>query len=322
MDVVVAGPPCQGFSTLGKRIVDDPRNSLLLRAADIALSLRPKVIVIENVLGALAGDHKRFWKRAAAAFRRAGYGVSDFVVDARAFGVAQTRRRAVLMARAGGTEIRLETQISRTKTLRDVLPHIDVPSGQYLSGDTLLIAQEIAPGQKLCNVRGGNRAVPTWSIPSVFGRTSARERVLLETIRSLRRRLRSREYGDADPVSYKTLAAAIGQSARVDLDALMAKGYVRRVGEAFDLTHTFNGKFRRLSWDEPAPTVDTRFGSPRYFLHPTEHRGFTVAEAAAVQSFPDDFRFVGPLGAQYRMIGNAVPPKVGEGLALTARSYL
>ncbi|WP_442915885.1 DNA cytosine methyltransferase [Loktanella sp. M215] len=57
------------------------------------------------------------------------------------------------------------------------------------------------------------------------------------------------------------------------------------------MTHTFNGKYRRPHWNDVSPTVDTRFGQPRYFLHPDQHRGFTVREAARIQSFPDSYKF-------------------------------
>ena len=89
-----------------------------------------------------------------------------------------------------------------------------------------------------------------------------------------------------------------------------------------DLSHTFNGKYRRLSWDHPAPTVDTRFGDPKYYLHPEEQRGLSVREAARIQGFPDDFVFAGSKAAQFRMVGNAVPPPLAKQLAEAIREYL
>ena len=58
-----------------------------------------------------------------------------------------------------------------------------------------------------------------------------------------------------------------------------------------DLTQTFNGKYRRLSWSAPSPTVDTRFGDPKYFLHPEEQRGFTVREPQEYKDFPTHLFF-------------------------------
>ena len=126
-----------------------------------------------------------------------------------------------------------------------------------------------------------------------FGHVTENERTVLELLRRLRRQDRSRDHGDADPVSISRLEAALGNRFHKLLDALVAKGYLRQVGNDFDLVGTFNGKFRRLSWDKPSCTVDTRFGSPRYFLHPSQQRGFSVREAARLQGFSDEYIFRG-----------------------------
>lgn len=184
------------------------------------------------------------------------------------------------------------------------------------------IAKHIRQHQKLCNVRGGERAVPTWEIPSVFGKTTQRERKLLVAMRRLRRQVRSRDYGDADPLTITVIKRECGGDAATVLRTLIDKGYIRRVGKRYDLVHTFNGKFRRLSLTHPSPTVDTRFGTPRYFLHPEEERGFSVREAARIQGFPDDFVFTGSLPIQFRLVGNAVPPPVSKAVATAIRKAL
>jgi DNA (cytosine-5)-methyltransferase 1 len=103
------------------------------------------------------------------------------------------------------------------------------------------------------------------------------------------------------------------------LKGLIRKGYVRKKGALWDLANTFNGTFRRLEWNKPSHTVDTYFGNPRYFLHPSENRGFTVREAARIQGFPDSFIFFGCEASQYRQVGNAVPPPIARALAATVR---
>ena len=90
---------------------------------------------------------------------------------------------------------------------------------------------------------------------------------------------------------------------------------MRKQSRYYDLTHTFNGKYRRLRWDAPAYTVDTRFGDPIYFLHPDQQRGFSVREAARIQGFPDDFVFSGSRRTQEELLGNAVPPPLAKLLA-------
>src|SRR3989442_659967 len=118
------------------------------------------------------------------------------------------------------------------------------------------------PGQKLSNVRGGPRSVHTWNIPEVFGATTAAECALLETLMSVRRSERRRNFGDADPVTPTRLERELGTHVRKLIRSLVRKGYVRRIGRYVDLVHSFNGKCRRFRWDDVACTVDTRFGDP------------------------------------------------------------
>lgn len=318
VDVVIAGPPCQGFSTAGKRDFDDPRNSLLTTAGSLALLFHPKAILLENVLGALAGTHLQYWQNLTRLLVSAGYHTKDLLLNAADLGLQQTRRRVVLLAwRTSALPTVVPAQ--PTSSLRDVLApgqnaadHLPtwLPAGRLLE-----IAKRIKPGQKLCNVRGGPNSVHTWHIPEVFGRTSEIERQVLEAMVLLRRRNKTLPTGDAESITIESITKFVGSSARSIVQGLVRRNYIRRIDRRFDLTDTFNGKFRRLSWDRPSPTVDTRFGDPRYFLHPDEHRGFTVREAARIQGFPDHFSFVGPEREKFRQIGNAVPPPVAKLLA-------
>lgn len=324
-DVVIAGPPCQGFSTLGKREPKDPRNSLVVSAANLAIAHRPKVVVIENVSGATTGILARHWNQAQSLLQASGYRTATKHLVSANFGVPQIRRRAVLIAWRGiQDEPTFETQ--STTTLSDVLKDIcginHEPKCLKAGSTEHSIALQIKPNQKLCNVRGGHRAVPTWEIPHVFGKTSVSERGVLIVIQKLRRQLRRRESGDADPLLVREVSEFCGRDVSRCVRSLHERGYLRKVGQRFDLAHTFNGKYRRLAWDQLAPAVDTRFGEPRYFLHPEEHRGLSVREAARIQGFPDDFEFSGPRSAQFRMVGNAVPPPLARQIAITIRDQL
>jgi DNA (cytosine-5)-methyltransferase 1 len=321
---LIAGPPCQGFSTAGKRRVDDPRNHLLTLSGALARRIRPQVLVVENVAGALAGEHAQYWNQLNETMRLGGYRTHTIVCQASELGLAQLRRRVLFFAWRTQREINFEPSRQPTCNLRAVLAGAHACSNhQVMKGSReWRIAKRIKPGQKLSNVRGGANAVATWDIPEVFGSVTDHERTLLELLRCLRRRERQRSHGDADPVSLRRLEAALGKPFRRLIDSLLAKGYVRRVAGGVDLVGTFNGKYRRLAWDSPSCTVDTRFGSPRYFLHPDENRGFTVREAARIQGFPDTFVFQGEERDQFRLIGNAVPPPLGSLAAQFTRQLL
>jgi len=324
-DLLLAGPPCQGFSLAGKRLLDDPRNHLLLAAGRIALQLRPTVCLIENVPGVAAGVHGKYWKGLQSLLRSGGYRTAVLECSVQQLGLAQMRKRLVLVAWNNGRSPSLVLPSVQSRSLRDALEGVEKAPNhlpELLDPQSQMgkIARRIAPGQKLCNVRGGPRSVHTWDLPEVFGRTTALEREILEAFLVLRRRERKRLVGDADPVSLRSLARFLKRDVRKQIGSLVVKNYVRKMGADFDLCGTFNGKFKRLQWDEPSFAVDTRFGNPRYFLHPSENRGFTVREAARIQGFSDEQMFVGTSDSQYRMIGNAVPPVMGEALAKMVRS--
>jgi DNA (cytosine-5)-methyltransferase 1 len=327
IDALIAGPPCQGFSTAGKRKIDDERNHLLTLTGHLAQRIRPKVLVVENVSGALSGSHARYWNELDETMRLAGYHTTTIRCQAADLGMAQLRRRVLFFAWRTQRSVGFDMTCLPAGNLRSVMADIENqpnhnPQRLAPHSREWKIAKRIKPGQKLSNVRGGLNAVATWDIPEVFGTITENERTVLEVLRRLRRQERRRDHGDADPVSFERLKAALGPRFLSLVNGLVDKGYLRQVADGVDLAGTFNGKFRRLSWDKPSCTVDTRFGSPRYFLHPTQQRGFTVREAARIQGFDDTYVFQGNEKAHYRLIGNAVPPPLGEFAAKIVKRIL
>ena len=323
-DIILSGSPCQGFSTIGKRNHDDPRNSLLLAGANIAVQIKPKVYIAENVLGVMSGSHKTYWDHLHFILRSSGYTTQDLKLNANQYGVPQIRKRIFLIAYYGAFQ-KIELQQKIGGVLGDVLKGVDGASNH--SEDLLepgsrdfLISEHIGQGQKLSNVRGGPRSVHTWDIPEVFGFVSAKERKLLLDLLYLRRQHRVRNIGDSDPVEIEVLEARHGKNV---VRSLLKKNYLRTMGgERIDLVGAFNGKYRRLDINLPSCTVDTRFGSPRHFLHPLLNRGFSPREAARIQGFPDAYEFSGTLSQQYRMIGNAVPPPLSYELGKYVKKHL
>lgn len=328
VDVVFSGAPCQGFSTAGNREYSDPRNNLLVRGGELALDLKTQVFVSENVMGSLSGRLKDYWDNLNDLFITAGYTTQFIKVNCLDIGMAQMRKRVLFFAWKGSVKSITWPKKISPKKLSDVLKDVDVAPnnvGYEIGSDDekVKIARRIRQTQKLSNVRGGKRAVATWEIPEVFGNINDDEESVLISLRNLRRRNRLRESGDADPVGLDVLIKEHGDEVIRHLENLINKGYIRRKEHnQYDLTRTFNGKYRRLSMQEACTTVDTRFGNPIYFLHPEEDRGFTVREAARIQGFPDDFVFKGSLVEMYRMIGNAVPPPLSVIVARIVREQL
>ena len=323
-DVLLSGSPCQGFSTIGLRNLDDPRNSLIYKAAEIARENKPKVVVIENVPGVLVGLHKIYWQGLIEQLEAAGYKTRQFNINCADYGVPQSRRRVLLLAWRTKKELKTSPKKRAAMSLGDALKNIDdasdhAPCPLHKNSVDYRISKQITVGQKLTNARGGPNAVHTWNIPGVFGKINTAEKELLEDLVLLRRRIRRRDFGDADPVDKHIILERHNETV---IQSLIEKKYIKQVGDFIDLTNTFNGKYRRLDPSKPSRTVDTRFGDPKLFLHPTEHRGFTVREAARLQCFPDHFIFEGTTAQKYRMIGNAVPPPIAKILAELASQLI
>lgn len=327
VDVLIAGPPCQGFSTNGRREIGDRRNRLLEVVDAACERSRPRVVIVENVPAALSGGHAIHWSRLEARLASMGYNVRRLHVEAEEHGVAQHRRRLMLIAWQGSDAIRIELARAPRLTLREALARLGDASdhsARPLSADSIAgrIARHIGRGQKLSNVRLGERNVSTWEIAEVFGETSHLERELLVAITRLRRRDRTRRFGDGDPVTLERLEGELRIDAIGLVAGLVERGHLRWVAGGLDHRHTYNGKYRRLDLASVSPTVDTRFSDPRLFLHPEEDRGMTIREAMRIQGFPDWFTMSGSQRSKSAMVGNAVPPPLASAVATFVRDAL
>lgn len=323
-DILVAGPPCQGFSTAGKMVDNDERNSLLQAVVRIAQKNNPGMILIENVPGLVSKRMVHHYDRLIEDLSKLKYRTKKIECNAAEFGVPQRRKRLFIIAWREPIQFKDCYGLSeyrKSLVVKDALSAIDPSvtghSPKLLAPDSneYKIAQYIRAGQKLCDVRRGPNSVHSWDIPSVFGSVNNEEKEILELVLSLRRKERRRTFGDSDPV----FISRIGESVLFDpnpyVDSLIGKGFLKRIGDCVDFKRAFNGWYRRLDPTSYAPTVDTRFGRTKYFLHPTENRGLTVRETARLQTFPDHFVFLGNETEQYRMIGNAVPPILAKTIA-------
>jgi DNA (cytosine-5)-methyltransferase 1 len=183
------------------------------------------------------------------------------------------------------------------------------------------VFRAIGEGQKLCNVRHAPSSVYTWMIPDVFGSVSPREIMILETIAKNRRHKMYGSIPNGNPLSQKRIEELSGlQAVGKQIESLLEKGYLKQVADKYDLKGAMfcSGLFKRPKWNEPAPTVLTNFHNPRYFLHPLENRPFSLRECARLQTFPDSFEIGGKsvdLVSGYRLIGNAVPPRLSALIA-------
>jgi DNA (cytosine-5)-methyltransferase 1 len=363
IDVVLGGFPCQGFSKAGPKNEQDARNVLYERMVEAVRILRPMAFVAENVDGLSQNFAGAFLARIRGDFERIGYQVETKLLDAVSYGAPQHRRRIFFVgSRTPGFTWPRCTHLPR---LRDGESPTDddmplfrnggkglappVTLGQAI-GDLVSVGigelpdhrivdawpkryehifRAIGEGQKLCNVRHSDTSVYTWTIPKAFGTTTQRERIVLDTIA---RHRRHKKYGDipnGNPLPVAEIQHLSGlEHCLTEIEALLAKGYLKQLKGGVDLKGAMfcSGLFKRPRWGEPSPTVLTNFHNPRYFLHPSANRPFTLRECARLQGFPDDFVFSEDTGVSlvdgYRLVGNAVPSYLSKPIARAVRMHL
>lgn len=265
IDMVVGGPPCQGFSTVGKGMVDDERNKLFMEFVRIVKALNPKVILLENVTGLVAKKNEVILKAIFKQFEKLGYNMDARVLSAEEYGVPEKRRRTIIMGVKGGECLfPLVTHGVRAKkkvrTVEDALKNLKATDGKIYNHDI-----------KLAQIKKTEDVERLKHIPAGRGiRYESDEKELLP------KKLHFK-------VNWKELRENRFRQTRL----------------------------QRLPLKEPSPTILTARTS---YYHPKEHRYLTPREAAACQSFPNDFIFHGSQTAMFRQIGNAVPPLLAEAL--------
>ncbi|HZO98026.1 MAG TPA: DNA cytosine methyltransferase [Gaiellaceae bacterium] len=280
-DVIAGGPPCQSFSSAGRRRDDDHRGTLVRRFAEMIVRHRPRAFVFENVEGFLtAGGGSRVLELLEPIIE-AGYRVHLRKINAANYGVPQHRKRVLAIGGLGWEPTfpapthsafgapgarRVASHLPLTPTLGEALEGLGRPS-------------ERPPGDP----------------PDHF----------------------ARPLRDLDRVRAEAMKQ--GQTMRDLPEELWHESYRRRAfRRVMDGTPTERrggapAGLRRLRVDAPSKAITS--GARSEFLHPTEHRLLTLRECARIQTFPDSFRFVGTASERALLIGNAVPPRLARAVA-------
>lgn len=290
IDCVFGGPPCQGFSFIGKRLVDDSRNALLGHFIRLVGELRPKYVVMENVPGIISGGHREILDEAIRELQSFEYSVvtPQRILNAYDFGVPQKRRRFFLLAWAAEAEplsypmatSGAEDRVSVADAIADLPSPEDYPS--LLEGDSEPRAKlSDNPSAYAMRLRGDAADEHDFSYcrkGGARGLTSSMRTVHTTTSRG---RFAATPPGSVEPISRF-----------LRLDPYGACNTLRAGTAAERGAHT----------------------SPRP-LHPSESRCITVREAARLHSYPDWFRFHSTKWHGFRQVGNSVPPLLARAVA-------
>jgi len=286
VDVVFGGAPCQGFSLIGKRALDDPRNGLLLEFLRLVVELDANYFVFENVKGLTVGEHRKLLQELIEAFAEKGYEVvSPYrVLNAADFGVPQDRHRVFLMGAKKGLRLpQYPAPFDRRTTVWEAIG--DLPDAddypELMDSDSVNLRRLAKASRYARILRGQEQDAGDFSHPREWPQ----------------RRLTS---------SMRTVHTALSKSRFVATEP----GKVEEVS-----------RFLKLHPDGLCNTLRAGTGSDRGAftsprpIHPHAPRVITVREAARLHSYPDWFRLHTTKWHGFREIGNSVPPMLGRAVA-------
>lgn len=279
IDVIIGGPPCQGFSVSGKRMLDDPRNILYKSFVEIVEEIKPKVFVMENVPGLIRLFGGKVKEEVLEDFGRLGYEVRVQLLSSDEYGVPQQRKR-VFFVGINKNKIMNTTEFSFPKatngiglkpiiTCKDAISDLDfIPDDISLGEDIDYKIDAQCEYQKM--MRNESSSIKNHSI--TIHKDKTREIISMVP----------------DGGNYKDLPIELQSTRKVNI------------------------AWTRMNSQKPCFTIDT--GHNHHF-HYKENRVPTVRESARIQSFPDKFQFIGIKTSQLKQVGNAVPPLMASAIA-------
>ncbi len=297
IDVIIGGPPCQGFSMAGARIrenkpnefLDDPRNYLFRNYFQVVQKIEPKYFVMENVPGMLSMKEGRIVEEIEKLFtdknnfKHGRYYIYKTILNAFDYGVPQERNRFIII----GSKVKIDFEKVFKKVYSDMTKNGLIK--KYSIYDAISDLNFLESGE-------GSFEQPYKQKP-------------LTEYQKLRRENSSKLYNHIATKHNKVALERIERlepgDRRLDLK------------EGVQIKSVHSGAYGRMKWDEPAKTIITRFDTPSsgVYIHPERNRTITPREAARLQSFDDDYIFHGNKTSIIKQIGNAVPPLLAYYLA-------
>lgn len=272
VNMIIGGPPCQGFSSKGKNLgLQDARNFLFKEYLNIVKILKPEIFVIENVRNLITCENSFFLNEIVNYAKKLKYNVSYEVLNACDFGVPQNRQRAFIIASKtinfDFSKIKKQKKVNVKDAISD-LAYLDSNEGEHIS-------EYINKSQS-----------------------------------SYQKKLRGTKLYNHKATNHKKIAIE-------KLKMIPPQGGKENLPKNLHGKQQFKTTWGRLVWDEVSPTIDTRFDTPSNGKnsHPVLNRSITPREAARLQSFNDNFRFLGSKTQICKQIGNAVPPLLAKALA-------
>lgn len=287
IDIVIGGPPCQAYSTVGKRSLTDPRALLFEEYYRVLKEFNPKLFLFENVKGLLSMRRGELFKTIITRFESLGYRISYKLLNAADYGVPQTRERIIIIGSKLKTDFQypepthFNPEVSQHASSTALKPYVTL---EEAIGDLPFIASNAETFEYA--------AAPQNDFQKLM-RTHAPPRLMDHN----------------SPYNNPKLVKI--------MELLPDGGTPKDLPKALRPTSGFKNTYCRLWWEKPSTTITRNLSTPSSSrcIHPKAPRPLTTREGARIQCFPDDYQFYGSRGDKNLQIGNAVPAFLSSALA-------
>jgi len=298
IDVVIGGPPCQGFSTAGNRMIEDPRNELVKEYTNSIREIKPKVFLMENVTGLSSmenGVGELVTDELVDIFEEIGYKTKYKILNSVNFGVPQKRKRLFFVG------------------IKDEI-NIDFrwPEPSYFSPNSLSAFKDSSKTH--LTVRDAISDLPKLK---AGGEINNYKKEPENSYQRWARKKSTRLLNHHAPNHGKTVLERIKN--------IPPGGNHSDLPEELQLNSGYPNIYGKLEWDSPSDTITGNFGcasAPGRFLHPRDNRVLSVREGARLQSFPDHIEIFGNKSEMYKQIGNAVPVVMATKLGIAIKNQI
>lgn len=296
IDLIVGGPPCQGFSNANRqRIIDDPRNNLYKYYVDVVHQVKPKYFIMENVRGMLKVADQVLTDINNTEIK---YNVSYKVLNAKDIGIPQNRERLIFIG------IREDVAADEKENANEIFEQINKKS--FLSVSLIDAIQDLPPrkASRIKNsTKGDNVSGQIIDLNNNFTRSVYVDALNINNDNKLIYNHKARYNNDRDIEIFSRMQPGDNSDSPRISDIMPYKSR----------SHIFKDKYYRLLPYKYSKTITShmKFDCNMY-IHPFQARGLTPREAARIQSFPDDYFFLGSYTKTYQQIGNSVPPIMGK----------
>ena len=287
IDIIVGGPPCQAYSTVGKRIIDDPRGKLFQEYYRVLKEFNPKLFLFENVKGLISMQNGELLKTIVSLFESLGYKIKYKILNAADYGAPQIRERVIII----GSKLKsnfiypepTHININKTDTLfnRDLKPWLTLEDAigdlPFIKSGESSVNYKNKPQNEFQKIMRGNE--PKELMDHVAPKNNERMVKLMESLP---------DGGTPEDLPFE-LRPKSG----------------------------FKNTYCRLWWKRPSTTITRNLSTPSSSrcIHPIAPRPLTTREGARIQCFPDNYRFFGSRSDKNLQIGNAVPTFLSNALA-------